>query len=179
MNKTLAYLVLAVVVALVALGVWGALSKEKVTGPELGTAYDIQGQEHIAFGAEHPVYNSNPPSSGWHYAEPAVSGFYDIGEIVSDEQAIHNLEHGDVWIAYHPRISDANREELRTLAAPKVLITPREANEFDISLVAWGRVYSFNIEVTTGLDLSQAKEFIKRYLNKGPEKVPPGMNFKR
>jgi len=83
---------------------------------------------------------------------------------------IHNLEHGDVWIAYHPRILDAARDALRQFDASKVIITPREANDADIALVAWGRVDTFNLD-GGALDTQRIENFIKRYTNRGPEKV--------
>ena len=103
--------------------------------------------------------------------EPAEVKFYDAGEAPSDEQLIHNLEHGDIWIAYHPRINEEVRGELKDFAAAKVIVTSREANEFDISLVAWGRVDAFNLEV--GLDDQRINDFILRYINRGPEKIMP------
>src|SRR3989344_6054622 len=44
--------------------------------PRPGESFPILGQEHISVGASHPAYNSNPPTSGWHYAQPANWGVY-------------------------------------------------------------------------------------------------------
>ena len=63
-----------------------------------GTAVPTQGAQHISVGAVHAPYNSNPPTSGPHYAQPAAWGVY--GSELLDEQVIHNLEHGGVWISY-------------------------------------------------------------------------------
>ena len=139
-------------------------------GPDLSTAYPIVGQEHIQVGASHPPYNSNPPTSGWHYANPAPTDFYDAP--LPDETLVHNLEHGDIWIAYHPRISDSTKESLKKFLAPRIIIAPWEQNEFDISLVAWGRLDSFNIE-ENAFPEARTRDFIKRYTNKGPEKLSP------
>lgn len=48
-----------------------------------------QGRNHINVGASHSVYNSNPPTSGWHYENPAGKGIYK--KELPDEQLIHNL----------------------------------------------------------------------------------------
>jgi len=92
---------------------------------------------------------------------------------------LHNLEHGDIWIAYNPRITQEIKEKLRGMAATddKLVIVPRTKNKDDISLVAWGRVDSFNIENNT-LDFDRITNFILRYKNKGPERVtqPKGGN---
>ncbi|MBI2039252.1 MAG: DUF3105 domain-containing protein [Candidatus Niyogibacteria bacterium] len=79
-------------------------------------------------------------------------------------------EYNSIWIAYHPRIADEIKEELKQFAAAKVIITPREANETDIALAAWGRLDAFNVE-NNGLPAQRINDFITRYINKGPEKV--------
>lgn len=167
----IAALWLAGIGGVMALGVWWVAPRFVPKGADDSVAYPIQVAEHIAEGSQHPPYNSNPPSSGWHYASPALLGFYDVDEpSPSDEKIIHNLEHGSVWIAYHPRIPDATRDALQKFDASKIIITPREANDTDIALVAWGRVDTFNLEGGT-LDTGRIENFIKRYTNRGPEKV--------
>ena len=123
---------------------------------------------HIAEGSPLSEYNSNPPTSGPHYVQTARSGFRN--ESISDQNIIHNLEHGDVWIAYHPRILETVRDGLKQFAAAKVIITPREDNETDIALVAWGRLDTFNVENDV-LPEQRIKDFIARYSNKGPERI--------
>lgn len=167
-KKTKRALVWIVILAAIALAAYWGIRKSAPEGLDMSTGYPIQGVEHIAEGSSHPPYNSNPPSSGWHYSETALTGFYD--EPVLDEHIVHNLEHGDIWIAYHPRISESFKEELKKFDANKVIITPREANDFDVALVAWGRVDAFNIEVA--LDKNRISSFIKRYVNQGPERIP-------
>lgn len=137
-------------------------------GDDMSVLYVDQGRMHIQVGAEHPAYNSNPPSSGWHYASPVDPGFYD--KEVADEYLVHNLEHGNVWIAYRPDIGDDLIKKLRTFASAWTVIAPREKNETDVALVAWGRVDAFNIENGI-LDEARVSDFITRYKNRGPEKV--------
>jgi len=62
-------------------------------------------------------------------------------------------------------------EELKQFGAAKVIITPREANETDIAVAAWGRLDIFDIKNDT-MPIERVKDFIKRYTNKGPEQVP-------
>ncbi|MBI5005145.1 MAG: DUF3105 domain-containing protein [Candidatus Lloydbacteria bacterium] len=138
-------------------------------GADMSIAYADQGRTHIQVGSAHPEYNSNPPSSGWHYSNPADPGFY--AEAVADEYVVHNLEHGDVWIAYHPRVGADMIQKLRTFATVWTVITPREANTTDIALVAWGHMDAFNT-MNGALDETRVHDFIARYKNRGPEKVP-------
>jgi len=172
----------AVLVGAMAWGVAAVVRSSKPLGQDFSQAFPIQNSDHIDVGAEHPPYSSNPPSSGWHYAKTARKDFY--AEAVPDEYIVHNLEHGDVWIAYNPAVPESVKQELKKFLLPKVIITPREVNERDIALVAWGRVDSFNLTagspVPAGagddgvLPSERIKDFIRRYRNKGPEKIPAG-----
>lgn len=137
-------------------------------GEDLSVSYPNLGRNHIALGATHSEYNSNPPSSGWHYDSPARGGFYD--EPLHDEQVVHNLEHGDIWIAYHPRVSDEVKSVLKKFAGRYVVVSPRSGNEGDISLVAWRRVDTFNVGNEV-VDEGRILDFISRYDNRGPENL--------
>src|SRR3989338_5338229 len=73
-------------------------SAQKTEENRPGEPFPIQGRDHIAVGAQHEPYRSNPPTSGSHYAQPADWGVYE--QELPDEQLIHNLEHGGIWISY-------------------------------------------------------------------------------
>lgn len=148
-----------------------AVQKELPQGEDTGQFFENQGRDHVGTNEEHEEYNSNPPSSGPHFDSPVPVGYYR--DAVLDGNVIHNLEHGDVWIAYHPRLLD-NEDAISVLREfendGKVIITPREANDFDISLVAWEWVDSFNIEDDVVLE-KRIADFVKRHRNRGPERV--------
>lgn len=134
----------------------------------IGQSYDDQGAIHIAQNETHPDYNSNPPSSGWHYAEPAAWGFYD--RELPDEQVVHNLEHGGVWLTYRSDVDQPTKEAVKSLVArfsSKVIATQRSKNDTPIALVSWGRV----VKLET-FDKDAALDFIRRNKNHGPEQVP-------
>lgn len=171
MSKSLWVIVSVIVLAFVGWGVVALVEGNKPLGPDLSVFYPAQNREHVAIGVPHGEYHSNPPSSGWHYGLTAKKRFYD--EPVPDEYLIHNLEHGDIWIAYHPRIPQDIKDELKKFAFAKMNITPREANDTDIALVAWERVDKFNLDGAP-LPESRIHDFIKRYRNKGPERLPAG-----
>ena len=168
-------------VLIVGIGVW-FLSKPSVLGEQTdeskpaavsnsveGTVdYDIVGRQHIAQGTSGSGYNSNPPSSGPHWANPAKNGIHD--QVLPDEQLIHDLEHGYVWIAYRPEASDEVKNKLREIVRGddwKVVLAPRDKNEAMVALVAWGRVLSMD-----QFDEGKVKDFIRAYRNRGPEKTP-------
>ncbi|MBI2023891.1 DUF3105 domain-containing protein [Candidatus Giovannonibacteria bacterium] len=163
------YAIIFGVIAFAGYGLYLLSQSSATKGEDSSRVIPLMEATHVTVGSQLPEYTSNPPTSGPHYGQTAHSGFRE--ETIPDQHIIHNLEHGDIWIAYHPRVADEIKEELKQFGAAKVIITPREANETDIALAAWGRLDVFNIENNT-LPVERIKDFIKRYTNKGPEKVP-------
>lgn len=147
----------------------GELLPAAVSKPVEGTSdLQIVGRNHIASGTAGSGYNSNPPSSGPHWPSPAKNGVYD--ETLPDEQLIHNLEHGHVWIAYKPDVGDEVKNKLKEIVKDddwKVVLEPRDKNETMIALVAWGRVLKLD-----QLDENKVKDFIRTYRNRGLENTP-------
>ncbi len=131
-------------------------------------SYAIQGTQHIQEGESHPPYNSNPPTSGWHYQRDASWGVHEAE--IPDEQAVHNLEHGGIWISYQPTLDQASADKLREIARryrSKVILTPRARDDSKIALAAWGK-----LDALESLDEGRIVTFIKSFINQGPEKVP-------
>jgi len=163
------YSIIILIIVAIGYGIFIVAKSTAPKGEDFSRAIELMEASHVAVGSSLPEYTSNPPTSGPHYAQTARSGFRE--DIISDQNIIHNLEHGDVWIAYHPRLSSVIKDELKQFGAAKVIIAPREENETDIAVAAWGRLDTFNIE-NDALPAERIKDFIKRYTNKGPEKVP-------
>ena len=180
-KRVVRWTVWIVVIIGLAYGGYAYVKSQAPQGEDFSVQYPSQGQDHIAVGAAHATYNSNPPSSGPHYEEEAIPGFYGVDEALPDEQVIHNLEHGHVWIAYNPSITESVRTTLREYASPTTVISPRAANSADIALIAWGRVDTFNL-IDGGIQPELQRridDFVKRYTNKGPEKVPSTGEFRK
>lgn len=164
----------AALIVLGGLGYWlfSVVMENSPRGEDFSVSYPIVGQDHITEDSPRPTtYNSNPPTSGPHYATPARVGFYE--KQFPDERLIHNLEHGDVWISYRSEVSTSTRNALVPLAGTKVIITLRPENEWDIAVTAWGRLDTFNLagDNINALELQRIKDFILRYQNQSPEKV--------
>jgi hypothetical protein len=159
-----------------------ATKPEKVSKEVLGTeVFSIVSREHIESGTPGSKYNSDPPTSGPHWNGPANKGVYD--KELPDEQLIHNLEHGYIWISYRPgdanlqassgaNIKGATEEEVNKLKAIvekdnwKVVMVPRSRDQAKIVLAAWGRVLKLS-----DFDEKRIKDFISTYRNRGPEKT--------
>ena len=139
------------------------LASNKKPTPLLGESFPIQGQEHIVVGASHLTYNSNPPTSGPHYAEPAKWGVYQTE--LPDEQLVHNLEHGGIWISYKG-VDETSKTALEKLAQThaKIIVEPREKDDAPIILASWGQIVRLQ-----KYDEQEISNFIKTNSNRSPE----------
>lgn len=141
-----------------------AIDQENLT-PQ-GESIPIVGRDHVPEGTRVASYNSNPPTSGNHWPSPADWGIYLSP--LPDEQLVHNLEHGGIWISYKDLDNDAITK-LGTLAKKypqAVIITPRAQNESKIALASWGRIDTFDV-----LDIERIEKFIKSNINNSPESL--------
>jgi len=85
-------------------------------------------------------YDTNPPTSGRHYQEPAPDGAY--GQAPQDEQLVHNLEHGRVIIWFKPSLSKDRRADLKALFdedSYQMLLVPRPNMPYQVAASAWNR----------------------------------------
>ena len=148
------------VVAAIAIGVIGFY----VRAQNLGQAFADQGQQHIAIGASHEPYNSNPPTSGPHHLEPAAWGIYQ--RELPDETLVHNLEHGGIWISYHD-IDAATKQQIEALAREypdKLIVTPRARDDAKIVVASWRRLVKLE-----RFDADAVVAFIRARKNRAPE----------
>lgn len=171
--------ILLIVVILIFGGIYWLVkrSQEKVASRRIyAVQIPDQGRNHIAVGASHPAYNSNPPTSGGHYPEWETKGVYKVQQ--PDEGLVHNLEHGYVWISYRP---DAGAEIIKQLEnfyglGKKIVVEPRKENDKTIALTAWGWLDKFDLESKDKLndaEIKRIQDFIDTYINQGPEPNAP------
>ena len=164
--------VVVVLVGIFALGNKAPASNQNA----IGQHFAEQERKHIDEGTKSPVeYNSNPPSSGPHYPQPAPWGVKDTAE--ADERYIHNLEHGGVWITYKPDLAADQLNQLKAAVSAlppdaqfnevKIVMSPRAANTSPVSLVAW--TYVENLDTP---DATKIKDFYLNHVDKGPELIP-------
>jgi hypothetical protein len=149
-------------------------TSEGPTGPTDGPVRMAdQGAPHIKPGESHEPYNSNPPTSGWHYDNPSAAGVYP--EPVADETLVHNLEHGHVIISYNcANVQGTSCEELKSNLSNlfdlkrgwKIVVVPRPSLDTGIALTAWNVIDKFNT-----YDQGRIENFITQYRDQGPEKT--------
>lgn len=128
-----------------------------------GEAVALVGGEHVSAGTQ-VEYNSNPPACGDHWPEPAAWGAYPTP--LPDEQAVHNLEHGGIWIS-HKLLPPQTVTELEAIAAEfpqAVILSPRPENDAPIALASWCRV-----EELDSVDEGRIRAFISANINQSPE----------
>lgn len=135
--------------------------------------FDEQGRGHIEDGAPHDPYNSDPPTSGPHYAQPAPLGFYPVGSNLPPEQLIHNLEHGQIVIWYRPDISESSIDALEQIAdkyAESTVVAPYSGIEVQFSYAVTGWTA---LEKCAQVSEAAINEFRKDYQGAAPEPFTP------
>ena len=132
-----------------------------------------------------PKWNSSPPTSGPHYGQTAVWGFYD--EQVPLVQTTHNLEHGGVVIHYGPDVPAAEVDALRTWYNENdepngLVVSPLSTNGDKITLSAWTAPDASTGTQDRGsgwlatcktFDDGAFSAFIGEHRYMGPERLPP------
>jgi hypothetical protein len=114
------------------------------------------------------AYPESPPIGGDHSAKWQNCGAY--AEPIPNEQAVHSIEHGAVWVTYQPDLPSGDVKLLQALAVGQthVLVSPYPGLSSPVVLTAW----------STQLAVKDAKSpvigaFIKKY-QEGPQTPEPG-----
>jgi Protein of unknown function (DUF3105) len=133
LKKNLALLV----TMMLAMVLWGVVPAFAQTLPEGVQSFEIPSRFHT----EGPVsYQPIPPVGGDHAPVWQNCGFYDAP--IRNENAVHSLEHGVVWITYRPDLLSPDQiEALRGLASnhSHVLVSPYTGLPAPVVASAWGR----------------------------------------
>jgi hypothetical protein len=138
-------------------------------------------QTHLTTAIDYSDY-SNPPSYGPHHGPifdddggsitPRPTGIYTTEQ--PDEDLVHNLEHGHVWISYNPQsISATDKAALEAFVTAGgtnngVIVTPRAANTSAIVLTSWAHQTSL-----TSFNATTIRDFIETNRGHAPEGFIP------
>ncbi|MDT0186747.1 DUF3105 domain-containing protein [Microbacterium sp. ARD31] len=82
------------------------------------------------------AYPQTPPAGGPHAPVWLACGVYD--EPVRDENAVHDLEHGTVWITHDPDLSADDVERLAADLPDNGIMSPREGLPSEVVVTVWG-----------------------------------------
>lgn len=158
------------------------------TSPLPGQKQDDLGRGHVPIGTE-VKYNSNPPTSGPHYAEWTRAGVYS--EPKDDRNLVHSLEHGYVIMHFgcNSKQSTTSGEIATSPSAPrndtqqdcdnrksqlegvynkgkrKLIVVPRPNLDTNFALTAWAYLDKFDI-----FDQARIEKFIDAHRDNGPER---------
>jgi hypothetical protein len=95
--------------------------------------WDIPDRSHTTDDVDYP---QDPPAGGPHAPIWLACGVYD--EPVSDENAVHDLEHGTVWITHAPDLAADDVEALAAQLPDNGIMSPREGLPSPVVVTVWG-----------------------------------------
>ena len=135
---------------------------------QIGKQYPDLGHAHLQPGQPHPVYNSDPPTSGAHIPEPILLD----RNVLNDDQLLEALEVGDVVIMYGTRNPPAGLNALaRSLAPPfstaiaeagQAIVLARRPGTAGLIALAWTRM----LRVASAND-PLLRGFLQEWLSRG------------
>lgn len=134
---------------------------------------------HIESGDPYEPWNTDPPTSGYHYGDPMQpvrAGFYEE-QVAPDENLVHSMEHGYVFLWYDcSQLSDAECVEvkdgiqrvIRDTESYKVVGFPREGMDAPIIATSWGVMYKLQ-----SFDYARLVAFVEENRENSPEPNAP------
>lgn len=125
------------------------------------------GREHVTRSVEYPAV---PPVGGNHHQAWMNCNGDVYTEAVHNENAVHSMEHGAVWVTYDSR---ADRADVDALAAkvkkiPYTLMSPVEGQPDPIMMSAWGHQ-----RAVSGADDPHVDAFFGKFVQ-GAQTPEPG-----
>jgi hypothetical protein len=143
------------------------MERENIDGVE---SFGGLSRDHV----EEPVtYEQTPPVGGPHSATPLTCGIYT--DQVPNENAVHSLEHGAVWITHLPDLDDDELQRLHETVLQRgpqdrshLLLSPYDGQPEPIMVTAWGRQL-----ILDSADDPRLDEFIDTFV-RGRQSPEPG-----
>jgi hypothetical protein len=146
--------------------------------PATGEVIPVMTTTHITVDSDPGKYNSDPPTSGPHYAEEAQAGFYDTNIYrFPAGYLVHNLEHGYILFWYNcdlldetgcTNLKDQIKATMDDLGNARMIAYPWNSLDVPLVMTSWGRLQKFEV-----FDAEKAKAFYRANLNRSPEPGAP------
>lgn len=131
-------------------------------GDEGGATADLSEVEtyqetrvHVPLGDD-VDYDVTPPAGGDHWGQWLDCGVYD--EPVRDEFAVHDLEHGTVWITYDPDLPDDDVARLADELPQNGIMSPYPGLPAPVVVTVWNTQLRL-----TGADDPRLPAFVEEY----------------
>ncbi|MFG2694441.1 DUF3105 domain-containing protein [Kitasatospora sp. NPDC051984] len=164
------------VLAMVGGGTWLALDAKNKKNQQTEAAkspiegvktWDNLSRTHVQTEVKYP---QTPPVGGDHNPVWATCMGTVYDQPVKNENAVHSLEHGAVWVTYNGK---ANPDDIKALsekvkATPYSLMSPYPDEEGTITLSAWGTQLIVDNSKDPRID-----QFFTKYVQ-GPQTQEPG-----
>ncbi len=138
-------IIATVLIVVLAVGVIGYAVSQNKKKSDAKNPDKISGIVHKTFSSgEHKTgvisYAESPPMGGPHSPIWADCDGTVYPAQIANENAVHDLEHGAVWITYKPGLAADQVDTLAKLVAnhPYTIMTPYAGLKTNISLQAWG-----------------------------------------
>ncbi len=114
------------------------------------------------------TYKQTPPVGGDHYSVPQNCGVYD--QPIRNENGVHSLEHGAVWITYQPGLAADQVAKLAAAAKGQsyILVSPYPNLPAPVVASAWGE----QVQLPNASD-PRLEQFIRTF-EQGPQTPEPG-----
>ncbi|MFE1800394.1 DUF3105 domain-containing protein [Streptomyces sp. NPDC059517] len=143
-----------------------AAAKKPVEGEKSWNAKKLT-QNHVSKPVSYPM---NPPVGGDHNQAWMTCDGSVYTKAIPNENAVHSLEHGAVWITYNDKAADADVKTLADKVAktPYTLMSPVEDQAGALMLSAWGK----QLTVEKASD-PRVQQFLTKYVQ-GPQTPEPG-----
>jgi hypothetical protein len=166
-----------IVVLVIAALLWPSIKTEA------GEAVPVMASaEHVQEGEDLGPYNTDPPTSGQHYASDLDVGFYDASDmedigLYPEGYLAHNLEHGYIIFWYNCDLFDdagcaTLKDQIRGVMEDsenyKVITFPWSSIEAPVVMTSWRRMQMFET-----FDPDLARSFVIENRNKAPEPHAP------
>ncbi|BCL25863.1 DUF3105 domain-containing protein [Streptomyces aurantiacus] len=143
-----------------------AAAKKPVKGEKSWNAKKLT-QNHVAKSVSYPM---NPPVGGDHDQAWMTCDGSVYTKAIPNENAVHSLEHGAVWITYNDKAADADVKTLADKVAktPYTLMSPVRDQAGALMLSAWGK----QLTVEKASD-PRVQQFLTKYVQ-GAQTPEPG-----
>jgi hypothetical protein len=143
-----------------------AAVKKPVRGEQTWDAKKL-GRNHVQTAVDYPM---NPPVGGDHNQAWMTCDGTVYTKAIGNENAVHSLEHGAVWVTYNDKAADADIKTLgdKVSKTPYTLMSPVDDQSGTIMLSAWG----YQLTVDKASD-PRVEQFLTKYVQ-GSQTPEPG-----